>query len=40
MKSFFTPGKVCFENCFSIYVVVNFSVIIDLSMLLYFFKNF
>lgn len=40
MKSFFTPGKVCFENCFSIYVVVNFSVIIGLFVLFYFFEKF
>lgn len=28
MKSFFTPGKVCFENHFNFYVAAYFSVII------------
>lgn len=33
MKSFFTPGKVCFENCFNFYVVVYFSVTVDIIIL-------
>lgn len=33
MKSFFTPGKVCFENCFNFYVVVYFSVTVGIIML-------
>lgn len=33
MKSFFTPGKVRFENRFNSYAVVYFSVIIGIIML-------
>lgn len=33
MKSFFTPGKVCFENCSNFYVVVYFSVTVDIIIL-------
>lgn len=33
MKSFFTPGKVCFENCFNFYVVVFFSVAVNIMIL-------
>lgn len=40
MKSFFTPGKVCFETCLSIYVEVNFGVISGPVVLFCFLNNF
>lgn len=40
MKSFFTPGKVCFENRFNCYVVVYFSFISGKIMLFLYLNNY